>query len=402
MAMMTYKTFCESNENPILNQSDETVQSAVYDWFKYRFIGFSDASKFLDILQRNVKINYPMYQQKLRIEPGVSQYDWLVSTYRERQLKSKGTAGNLRTHGDDTLQHGHTITVTPTGTETVTQSGNETHTRTGGHLETDVEGKHITEKVEGTRTTTNAPKVQRVTSTTGGEQAWSGDTQVQANLPMSKSYTGTISPGTETDKKYYFEKAYDGMPTIGDGSDNLNWETVSAQAQSGHREYHDNDGVTTEKYVYEDGVTGDITITKGDSTAPDEDTRYGDSAIPDTHKVEYNGTLADGSTGERETIEYGDRKAVTSFTDRKTETKNDGIDTSTYGNIEDNGTHENTDREQVTGRNEDPATLLARATTFIEQSSAFMWFREQLDYCFFPGFYTEEDFDETTEGSANI
>lgn len=389
MAMMTYKAFCaDVNENPILAQSDETVQSAVYDWFKYRFIGFEDTDKFLDILQRNVSINYPIYQQKLRIEPGVSNYDWLVSVYRERQVKSTGTTGNKRTHGDDSITHGATVTTTPSGTETVEQIGSETHTKTGGHTETDVEGTHTVERVDGVHTTLTAPKVQTVTSEDGGDNAWSGDSSIQAQLPLSKSYSTMIEPDdTDTDSKQYYKKAYQHMPA-------LDWETATAQAQSGHREYHDTDHKTTTSYIYEDGVDGDLVTTQGDSSNPDTEKREGDITNPDTKEMVYN--------DEKDTIEFDGRKTQTSFTDRKTVVENGGTDTNAYGDIEDTGSHSSTDREQMTGRNEDPATILARATAFIEQSSAFMWFKEQIDSCFYPGFYTDTDYDGNEEGSALI
>lgn len=355
MAMMQYKDFVSNvNENPIKDQSDETVQGAVYDWFKYRYIGFEDTTKFLDILQRNVSINYPIYQQKLRIEPGVSTYDWLVSDYRERQLKSTGESNGKTVHGQDIVN----TSENGTNSGTTTYNTSDINVKTGGHTETDTDGTH---------TTTVSPKVQVVTSEDGGDSAWSGDSQVSAVNPMSKSYDTFVTPSgasVEEDGERY-QHAYQNMPTA------LNWDTVSNQAQSGHREYHDTDHKTTQSYIYGDGVDGDVTTTKGSV------------ADPDTRQMVYN--------AETDTMTKTGTDS-TAGTDTKT-----GTSTSTYGDIDTNGTDKRTDREQVTGRNEDPATLLARATAFIEQSSAFMWLKEQLDSCFYPGFYTEDE-----EGSANI
>lgn len=207
---------------------------------------------------------------------------------------------------------------------------------------------------------------------------------------MSKSYDTFLQPTDQTGHELLRTSAYKGMPE-------LNWETVSQQAQSGSKEYHDSDLKTTTSYEYDDGVEGDVVKTQGDSENPDSEKRQGDSTSPDTHKMEYNGTLSDGSTGERDTIEYDGRKTETTFSGRQTSVINDGADTTTYGDIADTGKSSSTDREQMTGRNEDAATLLAKATAFIERSSAFMWLKEQLDSCFYPGFYTEDE-----EGSANI
>lgn len=350
---MTYKTFIETiNDSPILEQSDETVQKAVYDWFKYRYIGFSDADKFLGILRRNVKINYPMYLQKLRIEPGVSKYDWLVSEYRERQLKSNGNSSSETTRGNDT------VTTTKNGTvnDTTTYGKTSKDVKSGGNTETNTQGTH---------TTTESPHVNRVSTESGGEQLWYGNTSMQATLPLSKSYTGIIEPTETSEGKKYYEKAYHYLPK------SLNWDTATSQSQDGHREYHDTDHSVTSSFVYDDNNTGDITEVKGDSANPDiRNTVYNDET----------NTRTDGGA------------------DTKTQTNTDeGTQTNTYGNVNVNGTDGRTDREQVTGRNSDPATLLEKATEFIERSSAFMWFKEQIDSCFFPGYYTDDE-----EGSAFI
>ena len=434
--MMTYQEFTKKNPDPIINQSDETVQNAVYDWFKYRYIGFENTSKFLDILQRNVKIYYPMYKQKLRIEPGVSQYDWLVQVYRERQLKSKGEKEDKSIHnGTQTTELNGTGTDTKTGSQTTDhhsegtsiRSGNETTANTGsdtnvksgsekavkgGEDSTVKSGGHTQTNVSGLHTTTSSPHVKVVTSEDGGDNAWSGDTQISAVNPMSKQYSEFITVNT-SDKKdpQYYEHAYEHMPKGG-----LNWETLSNQAQSGHREYHDTDHKTTQSYEYGDGVKGDITTTQGSEKSPDK------SDI--VYKDEKNTTMY----GATDTHTYNDvtdklthdTQSIHAYNDVKDASTGDGKDTITYNGITDeHETHSNstvgsdatdsttgkdsrTDREQVTGRSEDPATLLEKATAFIERSSAFMWFKEQIDSCFFPGYYTELDADGNAEGSCNI
>lgn len=524
----------QDNPNPILQQSDETVQSAVYNWFKYRYIGFSNADKFKDILQRNVAINYPIYKQKLRIEPGVSQYDWLVSVYRERQYKTRGNGTQTRTHGADvstTETEGHgltshrtegnssnvktggitstkggnvkteydttdthtksgydttadtgTDTHVKTGTDTTKDTGTDTHAKTGtestegtknsssthsgGYTEEDVEGLHTedTRTVAGKHTTTESPHVQTVTVEDSGHGEHSGDAQVTGALPMSESYTTftsapasfTVGDGQVGTDPQQEAAAKAGMPT------QLNWSTVSGQSQGTHNGYANDSRKQTTSYVY-DGNAGNITETEGDSTNPDTEkkTRQGDSASPDTKTVTYNDekTVVDETSNDTVTYdtEDTDTKNLThattynvsdkdtkdlqtrsdyhsSDTDTKTgadTTIYDTVDSTTYNSVTDTGTQSmrgedednttesvtntsnygtiqdisddnRTDREQVTGRNEAPAELLARATAFIEKSSAFMWFKEQIDCCFSPMYYTEEDDDGNSYGSAFI
>lgn len=437
MAMITYSKFVESYPDPIKEQSDETVQSAIYDWFKYRYIGFENASKFLDILQRNVKIYYPMYQQKLRIEPGVSQYDWLVSSYHELQHKSNGATNGTATHkgtqstissgdgtdirtgsqtnnhtGNDTAVKSGNETIANTGTDTGVKSGNEavtkggkdTHVRTGGHTQTDVAGLH---------TVTTSPHVSRVTTHDNDANNFAGNQSIQSNLPMSKSYSKFIEPdshaGTGTGGTQQYEHAYQHMPA-------LDWSTASVQAQDGHREYSNDKGTTTESYKYENGVKGDIQTTQGSKTDPDK------------HDTVYNNETDTTNYGSTDTHTYNDvtdtqthdTLATHSYNNVKDTADHVATDTLTYNSVTDThanssnstvnndgtdttaGTDSRTDREQMTGRSEDPATLLARATAFIERSSAFMWFKEQLDSCFYPGYYIIDEDEDEIEGSCNI
>lgn len=518
--MITYQTFLQTNPNPIINQSDETVQQAVEDWFRYRYIGFEDTAKFLAVLQRNVAVNYPIYKQKLRIQPGVSEYDWLVTTYRERQFGTKGSNTSKTTRGDDTttttgdgtktrtMDYGRTNDLTKTGTvgvssessnsnvrtggqsvahsvdgsnirtggqtdtksdnsstirsgsevtdgsnndtatrtggQTTVKSGNETNAKTGGYTESDVAGEH---------TTTTSPHVQTQTVTDTGRSEYAGDRQLQGDLPLSQSYTtftGDASAAVGSDESIQANATKTGMPS------SLSWSTATSQGQSDHKGYTNGKETQTTSYVYGTGVEGDVVTTKGSSTDPDTKTvTYDDET--DTHtyndvtdKVTYDDVKDVKSGTNKSTHTYNDvtDKATGSSSDKLvydalTDTrKESGTDTTTYDNITDtgNGTGSQTttydtadktieggqdketvtdgttgkttnaygnidvtiddsrvDQEIVTGRDSDPATLLARATAFIEGSSAWLWLKEQLDSCFYPGYYTDDD-----EGSCFI
>lgn len=284
------------------------------------------------------------------------------------------------------------------GTENTTHTGGDTNIRTGS-VDSLNTGGHTTTDTAGVHTTTTETHIGSKTTNDGDYSAWSGDSQVQAATPMSKSYSSIIQPGDDETKKYWFEKAYDGMPANDTG--NLDWETVSSQAQNGHREYRDDDTSQTTMPVYDENNTPDKVTSQGDSENPDI-SHFEYDADGENNKTTYN-SVTDTHTYNNDVVEHG-------FIDRADVTTYDAVtDTHTYNDVKDTGTHtgsdkvENndsrTDREQITGRNEDPATLLARATAFIEQSSAFMWFKEQIDSCFYPGYYTD---DVTEEGSALI
>lgn len=482
MSMMLYKDFISDiNENPVKDVSDETVQSAIYDWFKYRYIGFENTDKFLDILQRNVKVNYPIYQQKLRIEPGVSQYDWFVSMYRERQFKTKGEGNrkityggitsetknesgtNVKTGGMDSVKSGSDTNI-KSGSQDSVKTGADTNVKTGGQnvvrsgsesdsgtsAKSDVKtgsidetktGGHSSENIAGQHITTVSPHVSKVTTHGGHISNWSGDTQVQANLPMSKSYSYQqesidLPEGqtVENTDNFFKSRAYRGMPSTTEAEPHnakLNWSTVSNQAQSGHRDYNVDKSTVTESYQYGDGVSGDITTTIGDSNNPDKETvtynnekkttdynNVTDSETGNTSGNHVYNNVTDSTTYNSVTDKhtYDDIKDVVTYNNvTDNHTYNDVKDSVTYKNITDtensksdgnvthsgndniNDNNNRTDTEQVSGRNEDPATLLKRATSFIERSSAWIWYREQLECCFYPGFYTDDE-----EGSCLI
>lgn len=451
--MITYQTFLKNHPNPIKDVSDETIEKGIEDWFRYRYIGFENENKFLDILRRNVAINYPMYEQKLRIEPGVSEYDWLVQTYRERQLKTNGSSENTRIHGDDTstrtattsedgtTAYGKTATTTHTGTDTGTHTGTDTrndtandtanHTGTVGSTHTGTEqndgttkntstrtGGYTENSIEGLHTTETSPHVTVRNQNGGNRSEWSGAQQVQATTPMSKKYdkSDMIEPSATDDDTQFYKKAYQHMPA-------LDWQNLTAQSQSGNRGYVSDDTYTETKYIYGDDKKGDIQTREGSTKSPDrrEVTYDNDKTVGDGQNNSIiTKDLADNETRDLKDItDHTGQSATTYDTTNKTvydtqaKTIDGGTDTNSrsgqsnersenvYGNITDNGSHSQTDREQVTGRNEDPAVILERATRFIEHSSAFMWFKEQLDSCFFPGYYTDENNDEE-EGSCCI
>lgn len=467
MSRITYQKYVEQNPDPIKDLTGEVLQGTLYNWFKYRYLGFSDTEKFTDIFRRNIAVNIDMYNQKLRIQPGISQYDWLVQLYRERQLKVAGDDTTTRVHNSDRID----ITESNTGFDTTTydttdtsdstrirqdditvstvnavakdsveygskvtgtKSGNETHVKTGGHTDTKTEGLHTTSDsyVEGTHTTTSTPGVTEKVQHGGRAENFQNTQGVSANLPMSETYTHF----TETPENNYVDSEENnghawgraGLPDYVDDDGkvqySLKWNNLSAQTQGFAGNYsEDKTNMTTTRSGH------DSTSRQGSTSNPDKrtTTRQGNSAEPDTDSIVYNDETdtinydvkdvseksGEDFTNKNDTTTTDTRNTYGNITDTGTNKKT-GTDRTdhtgdhisnqknSYGNITDTGYTSRTDREQVTGRNEDPATILARAENFIENSNAFIWLREQLDSCFAPWYNIDDDETDTVEGGV--
>lgn len=391
MPRLKYSEFVEKvSKSPVASQSDETVEKAIYDWFKYRYIGFDDPDKFLDILQRNVAVNYPIYCQKLRIQPGISQYDWLVQTYRERQLTATGGTKSTQTRGNDTTTRTpdlydydySDITTTTDMNSDITKTGSEKHVKSGGH--TDSRGQYSDtvkdDFTEGRHTSEFSPHVAHKTQNGGDFSAWSGDSQIRADLPMSKSYKSSdmIEPDNASDDKQQYKKAYQHMPA-------LDWQTATSQGQSGHREYRNDDTFQTTSYEYDSSGKGDITTREGSKTAPDSritKADHGAQSSTFTYSDEADTVTFEGRT---DSTHNGGTVKVSAPHHHGTETTEN-----VYGNISHTGSSNSINRERESGRSIDIATLLDSATAFIERSSAWKWLKEQLEPCFAP-WYDDED-----------
>lgn len=76
---------------------DEPTQELIKEWFQYRQV--ADNNKFIPWFNRSLNLNYSYYRQLLRIDPTVSDYDWLIENYKESLYNSEKTG---KTTGTDT------------------------------------------------------------------------------------------------------------------------------------------------------------------------------------------------------------------------------------------------------------------------------------------------------------
>lgn len=353
---------------------------------------------------RILKRDYQRYNQILRIEAGVSQYDWLVQNYRERQAyihdigETSGsgsvngtTSGSLSrtTGGTTTTNHTGTVTdktdfgkvIDNTGTvkNEQTRTPNITEnivkdyekTTNGGYTDTQKDGRTITDT--------------RDTQTIGGDDSTQKSTSwntinhkelAKAN-PMSIEYgSGIVEPTPSA-------SAEDAGATSGG---TLSWASPSSQsAQMGLD--HSGQVVTDHQGHIQDQTTH--TVTGGDL----ETTRDYDDL-----KDEIDDTTTKTTTGteKNDATRTDNLKQTNSGSDTATKTLNTTDATTNSGTITDmtGGTTSQTTtttggseneglvQEIYTGRNDDPATILKKAAQYILTTDAFEWLTRRLDICF--------------------
>lgn len=86
---------------------DEPTQELIKEWFQYRQV--ADNNKFIPWFNRSLNLNYPYYRQLLRIDPTVSDYDWLIEIYKESLYNSEKTG---KSKGSDLQTNKQDITGT--------------------------------------------------------------------------------------------------------------------------------------------------------------------------------------------------------------------------------------------------------------------------------------------------
>lgn len=146
---------------------DDATKSLVVDWFGDRALVKETFDKYFE---RSCNAHYPYYKQMLRIDPTISQYDWFVDNYLERQTTGKDSS-----------------TATTTGTNSRTGSSTNESTTEGSGTNSST--------TDSSNTNSNTNHVQDITA-----GATAADHQ-ERSQPMSSSYTAlqgdsTMSAGT--------------------------------------------------------------------------------------------------------------------------------------------------------------------------------------------------------------
>lgn len=379
----------------------ETLQAAIFEWYQFREV--ADNIKTPVYINRILKRDYPRYNQILRVEAGVSEYDWLVQNYRERQTYNheigensstqniEGSNSQDTTNGagktvttrhtgtiTDALQHGHVVDNTGTvgNIKNFTPGVTETKTDTtqnitsGGYADTTADGRIITD----TRDTQTIGADDSTTERTGWNTT--NQKQLQKNNPMSISYGSGVS------------EAVAGQNASGAGANSggtLDWSAPSFQ---GANFGMDNDGEVIKNHqghIQDENVhstTGNLTNTRNYNNLKSENsgsittTRLGIDNTTDT-RTDALKTTNSGTDTTTKTLQNTDT-VTTSGTDTIGIEGSHSQDTTNNGNIE----NERLTQEIYTGRNDDPAAILKRAVSYIMNTDAFEWLCTKLDKAF--------------------
>lgn len=396
----------EQNPTTIIwpTQIGEIEQSKISLWFKFREV--ADDERFGDYFQRVLDESAVQYQQLLRIEPGVTTYDWLVSKYTEAQRKTIGTESVLsestdsnkktgtislshghtiisQKRGDDTneLEYGHTISKTASegiangtvvNTGTISDSGTKNNTRTGSVADRQTDTRHMVESQTTSHDGNTTIKDDRYTST--------NQKRLEKVNPMSSTYQS----GSVADPTVDTQQSQGGTNAAGMV---LDWSSPSGQGQNfgrdiEHSEHTQTDPditVSRESYIEPNGFLED---TKTYNSLQDSQTTGNTKRLDTTKTTNYTKTINDTDThsgSDTTTKSYNsDTSTVNSGTDTTTRNLTDSI--SRAGSADKDTTSR--DRYQQTGRNEAPAELLKEAVRFISNTNAWKWLREQLEVCF--------------------
>lgn len=343
--------------------SSEALAQLIEDWFFDYRIGWNDPTKFWRYLKRNIENSQPGYFELLRIQPGYAEYDWLVTTYRERKLdhvgdsktekNETGSSNTTKTNNDTHNVESDLTTYNLTDTDA---SAIDTDVKTGGHDATHLDGE---------KTSTNAPKVAKVTTNGGHTSHWDGNKNIQAALPMSKKYSSFITEADleegktpETQAGYFASRAGTDMPST------MDWSTATQQGQTYNKSYDVDKTTVTESYEYGDGVTGDVTTTKG-NTADQDSVTY--NSETDTHNIGGRTHTKTGTTDNaRIAKDIGTGETVGSTTASGTTTGSDNA----------------TDKEIYTGQDGEIAGILEKAKQFILHSKAWDYMFHELEPLF--------------------
>lgn len=405
--MKTYKEWMEQSGTMIVfpREMDEGTQEAIRDWFQFREV--ADDDKFGVFFQRVLNRDASRYEQLLRIEPGITTYDWLVSRYTEAQRKRTGSE-NLSSSGSGTVTHTGTLKVENGTNYTDTHSGTDTRTVTHGHVITMAGSESVangTVKDTGTITTegslsntraggysdvqtdTRIFKDSRTTShdgdstiTTDGYSV-TDQKRLEKSNPMSISYQASDMP---------VDPVVDVSVSGGGSNANgmaLDWQSPSAQAQNygKDRDYttqttHDAD-ITDERQSYVEAggnLTNARTYNNLKDTRSNSDTKTLDTTRT-TNYTKTNGKTDTHSGTDEDGTTYG--KQIRHVVDGQDVTTRNLTDENSSSGTIDKST-EDRDRYQQTGRDKDPASILRGAVSFIKGTNAFEWLTNQLEVCF--------------------
>jgi len=362
---MTFETMVQTTTEELYPATvSDDFKATVFDWFKDREV--ADDEKFPLWFKRVVSRDYGRYRQLLRLEPGISQYDWLVQKYEEAQTKtnredttttSKTTSGSVAQGGTitdagsssknstQTTDHTEANTDDITLTKVATGSDDKTDTLSG----TDTTTRNLSHGINETKTQSSSNVLDSDVVVSGSGSSTTKD--MNRATPMSASYSGG------------------GFPAA------LDWSNPSSQNEA--QENNTNSSTT---------ARDDTTTVSGTDTKTGTNTDTGTVATQYGKKLVSERDTSDSSTDttDRDITKDIDISVIGSETGTNGNTRT--LDTETTTSSSDSGSQIGSEESTVqaihTGRDVDIATLLENASSFIKGSSAWAWIQARLEVCF--------------------
>ena len=334
----------------------ESLQGTINDWFEMRHV--VDDDNFARYFNRILNRDYHRYNELLRIEAGIgtlpTAYDWLVNSYLEKESITDNALqknGSSQTTGAENM----TETFTPGVIKTVKTDGEDKYGKTEtstNNLTSVNSGQDSTTNTYG-RIDTNVGEAHENTGVSNDSNTTSTSKMAPASVLVSSYDRGTNGDAEDTGDSNVISTELGEMDTW---DEELKSPTSISQGVS--------HGLTKTGSAKNDRVTN---TASGSDTAS---TNYGHSvtntgggSVVLGGKDEKSVTMQESYEGKNENYKSGNNV---------TETIDNG---SEYGN--------STTREVYTGRSgETPASALEKAKAYIQTTSAWEWFRQQLEPCF--------------------
>ena len=343
MRQMTFQQIREATPDiyPDIEGLDDAFKNAVNMWYDTREV--SDNENFARFFQRILYRDFGQYKQLLRIEPGISQYDWLVQTYSERM--------ETRDHSGD-----ETETVSGTTEQTRTDRTTASTTTTDTRTVTTV----VDEDTSGSSTRTD-----NLTTTDSGSHATAHGHAITSRGTAESEAGGsdtTEQTGTTKDLEKFAPQSIS-YSSGTDSHDSLDWQYPSGQRENG------TESESTTRY----GRTDETTTT-------DTTTHSGTDTTTTSGTTTHTGTQGTTASGER------DSTTTQTHGGQMTAATTHGGTLTDEGSTESERARTTADSDitkaRYSGRSLDIATLLGNATVFIVSSSAFEWMRKRLEPAF--------------------
>lgn len=362
--MMTFAEMMQTGQVQYPSEVDSAFQNTVFDWFQFREV--CDNTRFPVYFKRVLDRDYKRYRQLLRIEPGISEYDWLVQKYEESQIvtdRDNTTSGT--TTQATSKENGGTITDAKTGGLTSTKSGtiDDTTSETKGINRSIIGSDDTTSTLSGSDTRTDnladsksVTKSKSITKDYDGDKTTTldGETvskELGRDNPMSASYAGTGFPSS------------------------MDWTNPSSQAEN--QETRDDSTRT---------ITDDTTTTTESGTDTTSGTNTGTVTTAygkiDTRENDNTQTTTETDTINRTFGRESGETRTDSITGSNTKTLDTTEDTTVTGSNSTSNAFDETVQKINTGRDIDTSTLLSNASAFIKGSSAWAWMSSRLEVCF--------------------